>query len=90
MNIDSIPQWEEITICSAPGPNTDIQSNKDNSSNAIMSPGLLPLGKRARKRLARKKSGKKDVVVTEKFEMDSTVDENMIDEDLALGWLQLV
>lgn len=84
MNIDSIPQWEQITAL----PTGLKADTRDLSLNSTTSSFMLPLGKKARKRLARKKRVKNELIIKEKLEEDCPIEE-LIDGDMTLGWLQL-
>lgn len=93
MNIESIPQYDQPAITppedatsasSSPDLSVDVESNATSSSSETPAPKPLPMGKKARKRLARKESGKNNVTEEVK-EMDPSKDEDMS----ALSWLQV-
>ncbi|KAL8721231.1 MAG: hypothetical protein Q9225_002043 [Loekoesia sp. 1 TL-2023] len=91
MNIESIPQYaitppeDAPSASSSPDPSVDVESNAtSSSSDETPAPEPLPMGKKARKRLARKESGRSNVI-EKTTEVDPEVEEDMS----ALSWLQV-
>ncbi|KAL8831739.1 MAG: hypothetical protein Q9170_005169 [Blastenia crenularia] len=91
MNIESIPRYDpqedSTSASSSPEPSADLESNIASSSSDTTTPEpVLPIGKKARRRLARKESHKNSVL-EETREVGAEVVE---DEDMsALSWLQV-
>lgn len=92
MNIESIPQYDPSTAppedstsaSSSPDPSADTASNPSSSSSDTTAPSSLPMGKKARRRLARKESNKTNIT-EETNEVDAETEEEMS----ALSWLQV-
>lgn len=92
MNIESIPQYdpsiappEDSTSASpSPDPSLDVESTVTSLASERTTPEPLPLGKKARRRLARKESNKVNVT-QETNEVTVEADE----DTAALSWLQV-
>lgn len=92
MNIESIPEYDasaaqledSTSASSSSDPTAELESNATTSASESTAPDPLPIGKKARRRLARKESNKSHVVQETK-EVDASADESLS----ALSWLQV-
>ncbi|KAL8801160.1 MAG: hypothetical protein Q9182_004665 [Xanthomendoza sp. 2 TL-2023] len=98
MNIESIPVYDPTapavdfqtisSSSSSPYPSADLESSAGSSSSESTRPEILPMGKKARRRLARKESNKKPVVMEKTTEVEPEPEPA---EDMsAFSWLQVV
>ena len=93
MNAESIPQYnstnapteDTASIPSSPDPSADLESTATSSSSSEV-PEPLPMGKKARKRLARKESNKASRSVEETQELAPP---SAVEDMSALSWLQV-
>ncbi|KAL8919044.1 MAG: hypothetical protein Q9208_007010 [Pyrenodesmia sp. 3 TL-2023] len=80
----AVPLGESSSTSSSPDPTADLGSNATTFASESTAPDPLPIGKKTRRRIARKESNKSNVVEETK-EADISTDESVS----ALSWLQV-